>query len=302
MTKVDNLSLKEKVLNYLKRGVAFISTAAIIFSASKDNAKAEGNSNFPNPTNIEEQTNAPIPSAGEDVIVANETDISEINEITDIETWYEDKIYTVNEAEKYIKWTPQLDSGIATLSAFFHFPYNDKGSFDYWNENGILPGDNIDNLFDVLLYHPVVDKLGEVIYSYATGEIDKAIKQGKEITVDYLVENGPDFSRLFPKKMRDTYQQDLKFVYSVLIDAKTTKKKDKLRAGTKGFIPLLESIIGVGDPRDINKLIAPAFSTKTRNIIEIKDLLYKKMYSSDDAFDKWKIAIIFSSIIKKNNI
>ena len=77
----NGLSIKDKILNYLKKGVALATAAVTVIAASTTSAKAEGNSNIPNPTNIEEQTNAPIPSAGEDVIVIDE-DIEEEKELT----------------------------------------------------------------------------------------------------------------------------------------------------------------------------------------------------------------------------
>ncbi len=292
-----------KTSNIIIRSVALATAAVTVIAASATSAKAEGNSNIPNPTNIEEQTNAPIPSAGEDVIVADEIK----NEIIDKGTWINDSYnYTTREHGKFARRSPQVDNNIGRTSAIFHFPYNDKELFDFWVENGFLSIDG-DELVDFRMedgsilsldidglqenfYLTKFEMFGETIVEAFKNYAVACKKAGKEPTVEEAMTQVPDYSKLYPEKLQSAYKQSLEWFLDILINGLNPK--------SKSFSSLMKSTIDIGSKDELNKLIYNKMAGMVRGIERSKLKLYERIYQSDDAPDRWKISIIFAKEIE----
>ncbi len=275
-----------KTSNIIIRSVALATAAVTVIAASATSAKAEGNSNLPNPTNIEEQTNAPIPSAGEDVIVASEENES----IYDKNTLFNDILKLIEqEYGKYARRSPQIDSNIAKITIIYYFPYITKELFDFSIENGLLTNNDINeelgvSLFDTNFYVPTYEMFSETIVKAVNNYVATCEKLKKEPTVEEAMTQIPDYSTLFPEKERDEYNEKCKWFVDIIING----------LESEGFKSMIYFLTGIKSIDEVNRLLK-----KEKKInCEIYDEYLIKNISGENGFAYWKLSTLFREPVK----
>ena len=284
MKKVSNLSLSNKILIYLKRGIALVSAAATIVSASKTSAKAEGNSNLPNQTNITQETNTPIPSM-EDVVVD-----AVKNEIIDIETLFNDLyVYTTREHGKFARRGPQVDNNIAKTIAINYFPYMDKNCFDFCIKNEYLIDDEIDeklgvSRFDTNFYLTPREMFGETIVKAVKNYVTTCKKSRKEPTIEEAMMQIPDYSKLFPEMERDEYLQKCQWLVDIIING----------LKSEGYKSMIQFFTGLKSIDEVNRLI----KKEDKIVNEIFNECLIKNISGENGLTYWKLSSLFRKVVK----